>query len=205
MATALRPCSLVPARLPTTPFEKPILHLPFNSIPTSIFRPIRQCTARSRVFTTVSSTVSTEPINPVEPEIEGHGEEEKFNWLLQWYPVMPVCDLDKRIPHAKKVIGLDVVVWWDRNEKAWKVFDDMCPHRLAPLSEGRIDQWGRLQCVYPWLVFQWLRRLQIHSSGTTGWSSGNYSPKIVPFGYKLFSLSSFPWLLSMTLFNFPLS
>ena len=24
----------------------------------------------------------------------------------------------------------------------------MCPHRLAPLSEGRIDQWGRLQCVY---------------------------------------------------------
>ncbi|MFS8019090.1 putative pheophorbide a oxygenase [Helianthus anomalus] len=24
----------------------------------------------------------------------------------------------------------------------------MCPHRLAPLSQGRIDQWGRLQCVY---------------------------------------------------------
>lgn len=61
---------------------------------------------------------------------------------------MPVCDLDKREPHAKKVLGLDVVVWWDRNENAWKVFDDKCPHRLAPLSEGRIDQWGRLQCVY---------------------------------------------------------
>lgn len=26
--------------------------------------------------------------------------------------------------------------------------DDTCPHRLAPLSDGRIDQWGRLQCVY---------------------------------------------------------
>ncbi|KAJ6340857.1 hypothetical protein OIU78_009102 [Salix suchowensis] len=61
---------------------------------------------------------------------------------------MPVCDLDKRVPHAKKVLGLDVVVWWDRNESEWKVFDDACPHRLAPLSEGRIDQWGRLQCVY---------------------------------------------------------
>lgn len=61
---------------------------------------------------------------------------------------MPVCDLDKRVPHAKKVIGLDVVVWWDRNESAWRVFDDACPHRLAPLSEGRIDQLGRLQCVY---------------------------------------------------------
>ncbi|MFS8008084.1 putative pheophorbide a oxygenase [Helianthus anomalus] len=40
------------------------------------------------------------------------------------------------------------VVWWDKNENEWKVFDDRCPHRLAPLSEGRIDQWGRLQCVY---------------------------------------------------------
>ncbi|KAI3794835.1 hypothetical protein L1987_37475 [Smallanthus sonchifolius] len=61
---------------------------------------------------------------------------------------MPVCDLDKRAPVGKKVMGLDVVVWWDNNENAWKVFDDMCPHRLAPLSEGRIDEWGRLQCVY---------------------------------------------------------
>ncbi|CAN0911016.1 Protochlorophyllide-dependent translocon component 52, chloroplastic [Linum grandiflorum] len=61
---------------------------------------------------------------------------------------MPECDLDKRVPHAKKVMGIDVVLWWDRNENAWKVFDDMCPHRLAPLSEGRIDQSGRLQCVY---------------------------------------------------------
>jgi phenylpropionate dioxygenase-like ring-hydroxylating dioxygenase large terminal subunit len=72
----------------------------------------------------------------------------KFDWYAQWYPVMPVCDLDKRVPHAKTVMGLDLVVWWDRNESEWKVFDDSCPHRLAPLSEGRIDQWGRLQCVY---------------------------------------------------------
>ncbi|CAN1179848.1 Protochlorophyllide-dependent translocon component 52, chloroplastic [Linum perenne] len=61
---------------------------------------------------------------------------------------MPVCDLDKRIPLGKTVLGLDLVVWWDRNENAWKVFNDMCPHRLAPLSQGRVDQWGRLQCVY---------------------------------------------------------
>ncbi|KAI3794963.1 hypothetical protein L1987_37604 [Smallanthus sonchifolius] len=61
---------------------------------------------------------------------------------------MPVCDLDKRAPLGKKVLGLDVVVWWDKNENEWKVFDDRCPHRLAPLSEGRIDPSGRLQCVY---------------------------------------------------------
>ncbi|CAN0911019.1 Protochlorophyllide-dependent translocon component 52, chloroplastic [Linum grandiflorum] len=72
----------------------------------------------------------------------------KFDWYSQWYPVMPECDLDKRVPHAKKVMGIDVVVWWDVKQSAWKVFDDMCPHRLAPLSEGRIDGSGRLQCVY---------------------------------------------------------
>lgn len=75
-------------------------------------------------------------------------KDEKFNWYENWYPVMPVCDLDKSRPHGKTVLGIDIVVWWDRNQKEWKVMDDTCPHRLAPLSEGRIDQWGRLQCVY---------------------------------------------------------
>ena len=28
------------------------------------------------------------------------------------------------------------------------MFDDACPHRLAPLSDGRIDKLGRLQCAY---------------------------------------------------------
>ncbi|XP_057536461.1 protochlorophyllide-dependent translocon component 52, chloroplastic-like [Amaranthus tricolor] len=81
-----------------------------------------------------------------QPQVEN--AREKFDWYAQWYPVMPVCDLDKRKPTGKRVIGLDVVVWWDRTESQWKVFNDLCPHRLAPLSEGRIDQWGRLQCVY---------------------------------------------------------
>ncbi|CAN6476346.1 unnamed protein product [Victoria cruziana] len=82
-------------------------------------------------------------------EVEHQAEkEEKFDWFSNWYPVAPVCDLDRRAPHAKKVIGLDVVVWWDREDGKWQVFDDLCPHRLAPLSEGRIDRNGRLQCVY---------------------------------------------------------
>ncbi|ESR58873.1 protochlorophyllide-dependent translocon component 52 [Citrus sinensis] len=104
----------------------------------------------SKLFTTLSpsSQVSTEATDPPETEPETNSQEEKFDWFSQWYPLMPVCDLDKRVPHAKKVLGLDVVVWWDRNENEWRVFADACPHRLAPLSEGRIDQWGRLQCPY---------------------------------------------------------
>ena len=33
-----------------------------------------------------------------------------------------------------------------------RCFDEACPHRLAPLSEGRIDLGGWLQNV-PWMVF----------------------------------------------------
>ncbi|GAB4856130.1 hypothetical protein Ancab_024770 [Ancistrocladus abbreviatus] len=94
-----------------------------------------------------SSSLTSSPFI-LEPELHIHRQEQKFDWFSHWYPLAPVCDLDKRVPHGKRVMGVDVVVWWDRNENAWKVFDDCCPHRLAPLSEGRIDQWGRLQCVY---------------------------------------------------------
>ncbi|KDP42103.1 hypothetical protein JCGZ_01891 [Jatropha curcas] len=134
-----------------TKFAKPkFLNFQFNTLPASSFSRIHYNPSKSKLFTTVSSPsfVSTESIEPPEPELETDTHEDKFDWYSQWYPIMPVCDLDKRVPHAKKVLGIDVVVWWDRNENAWKVFDDSCPHRLAPLSEGRIDQWGRLQCVY---------------------------------------------------------
>ncbi|KAI8573040.1 hypothetical protein RHMOL_Rhmol01G0247900 [Rhododendron molle] len=138
----------IPPRLPRLQFEKPMLNFPINHRPNSSFSSAHHNKLESRLFSATSPTVSAEFADPPEQELEFDSPGEKFDWFAQWYPVMPVCDLDKRVPHAKKVLGLDVVVWWDRNENAWKVFDDRCPHRLAPLSEGRIDQWGRLQCVY---------------------------------------------------------
>ena len=36
--------------------------------------------------------------------------------------------------------------WYDGN--AWQAFADRCPHRLAPLSEGRITEDGHLECPY---------------------------------------------------------
>ncbi|XWS52387.1 hypothetical protein CRYUN_Cryun11dG0066100 [Craigia yunnanensis] len=147
--------AIVPSYIPTTiinktQFTKPLFQN-FLLKPglNSSFTPLNRNIAKSRLFTTLSSSpASTESMEPPQPEVEPGSEQEKFDWYSEWYPVMPVCDLDKRVPHAKKVLGLDLVVWWDRNENEWKVFDDTCPHRLAPLSEGRIDQWGRLQCVY---------------------------------------------------------
>jgi phenylpropionate dioxygenase-like ring-hydroxylating dioxygenase large terminal subunit len=31
---------------------------------------------------------------------------------------------------------------------SWRVFADVCPHRLVPLSEGRITPAGLLECPY---------------------------------------------------------
>ncbi|KAK3026382.1 hypothetical protein RJ639_040471 [Escallonia herrerae] len=140
--------SFAPPSLPRTQFDKPILHLPLSEKPISPLPSLHSIKSKSKLFTAISPSVSTEFADPPEQETAVESSDEKFDWYAQWYPVMPVCDLDKRAPHGKKVMGIDVVVWWDRNEGEWKVFDDACPHRLAPLSEGRIDQWGRLQCVY---------------------------------------------------------
>ncbi|CAM9980802.1 unnamed protein product [Ectocarpus fasciculatus] len=46
-------------------------------------------------------------------------------------------------------MGEGLVVWKDPKDGGWKAFADRCPHRWAPLSEGRVDQEsGRLQCIY---------------------------------------------------------
>lgn len=138
----------IPTKVAKTQSKGPFF-LNSRPIPSWSFSSAHQRNAsKSKLFTAMPSSVSTEPADPPQGELETQTQNEKFDWYSQWYPIMPVCDLDKRKPHGKKVMGIDLVVWWDRNESAWKVFDDTCPHRLAPLSEGRIDQWGRLQCVY---------------------------------------------------------
>lgn len=131
-------------------FEKPILlNLPFTQKHNSRLPPIQCKKENFKISAALSSAVSTESKDSsIAEETETQLKDEKFNWYEHWYPVMPICDLDKSRPLGKKILGIDVVIWWDKNENEWKVMDDSCPHRLAPLSEGRIDQWGRLQCVY---------------------------------------------------------
>jgi phenylpropionate dioxygenase-like ring-hydroxylating dioxygenase large terminal subunit len=94
----------------------------------------------------VVSAVAAEA--PPSPSAGDEEQEGRFDWLDQWYPFAPVCDLDPGAPHGKTVLGLHVVAWYDRAAGEWRVFEDSCPHRMAPLSEGRIDDKGRLQCVY---------------------------------------------------------
>lgn len=86
--------------------------------------------------------------NVVFPEFEDADESSKFTWRDHWYPVSLLEDLDPRRPTHFQLLNRDIVLWFDKKSNEWVAFDDKCPHRLAPLSEGRIDENGDLQCSY---------------------------------------------------------
>ncbi|GAX79139.1 hypothetical protein CEUSTIGMA_g6579.t1 [Chlamydomonas eustigma] len=71
----------------------------------------------------------------------------KFSWLSHWYPLQVLDSTDASRPHAVEVLGKHLVLWRDNN-KNWCCMEDACPHRLAPLSEGRVESDGTLQCSY---------------------------------------------------------
>lgn len=71
-----------------------------------------------------------------------------FDWQEVWYPVYYIDDLDKSQLTRFTLLEQDIVLWWDNNEQMWRAFVDQCPHRLAPLSEGRINEDGLLECPY---------------------------------------------------------
>jgi phenylpropionate dioxygenase-like ring-hydroxylating dioxygenase large terminal subunit len=71
-----------------------------------------------------------------------------FDCKEAWYPLFFVSDLDKNKPNAFTLFNEDLVIWWDQHNSEWRVFADMCPHRLARLSTGRINDDGLLECPY---------------------------------------------------------
>jgi len=73
---------------------------------------------------------------------------EEFTWTKQWYPVAVADMIDKEKPHKVELLGTSLVVWFDSKNETWNVFEDKCPHRLAPLSEGRVEKDGTLLCAY---------------------------------------------------------
>ncbi|MEB3182919.1 MAG: Rieske 2Fe-2S domain-containing protein [Cyanobacteriota bacterium] len=69
-------------------------------------------------------------------------------WRDSWYPVAFLRDLDRSRPTPFTLLGEDLVLWWDRAGGCWQAFTDVCPHRLVPLSEGRLNAAGELECPY---------------------------------------------------------
>ncbi|BDA42255.1 Pheophorbide a oxygenase, chloroplastic [Coccomyxa sp. Obi] len=72
-----------------------------------------------------------------------------FDWHRSWYPIAVEQDLNPGIPHPVQLLGKHLVIWKSGVDKTWRIFEDRCPHRLAPLSEGRIEPSdGSLYCNY---------------------------------------------------------
>ena len=86
------------------------------------------------------------------------GEGEKYDFERKWYPIGVESDFEWRVSRREPIeiwlLGKRYVVWrkpkLSRGETAqWSVSIDLCPHRLAPLSEGRIEgDEGNLLCSY---------------------------------------------------------
>eukprot|EP00953_Heterococcus_sp_UTEX-ZZ885_P009089 5392-Heterococcus_DN1.PRE.4 len=79
---------------------------------------------------------------------EQQQQQSVFEWSTHWYPVGVADSLDSGRPHAIQLLGRHLVLWFDAAGQQWRVFDDACPHRFAPLSEGRIEKDCSLQCAY---------------------------------------------------------
>ena len=71
-----------------------------------------------------------------------------YAWEAQWWPVAFERVTDKTKPHAFELLGKPLVYWWNPVGKQWQATVDTCPHRLAPLSEGRVDGAGCIECPY---------------------------------------------------------
>tara|TARA_B110000977_G_scaffold27800_1_gene35359 strand:- start:18022 stop:19713 length:1692 start_codon:yes stop_codon:yes gene_type:complete len=73
-----------------------------------------------------------------------------FDWHNQWYPVAFLDDLDDTAPLTFTLLGEPLVFWRDptATELTYRCTADKCPHRLVPLSEGRVNEKGEIECGY---------------------------------------------------------
>ena len=69
-----------------------------------------------------------------------------------WLPVGSIIELGHDFPKGVEVCGSKYVVW--KNGEGFHVSPDVCSHRQAPLSEGRVDpSSGCLECPYHGVQF----------------------------------------------------
>ena len=72
-----------------------------------------------------------------------------FRWDRHWYPVHIVKDIEVDKPTKVTLLERDYVLWKQSGSNEITAFLDQCPHRLVPLSEGRIEKSrNSLQCAY---------------------------------------------------------
>ena len=74
-------------------------------------------------------------------------------------------DLDTKRPNKVQLLGKNIVVW-QAPDGSWSALEDLCPHRLAPLSGAAFPLiWARLAAWFQ--AAAWWRdpRLELHAYG----------------------------------------
>mmetsp|Transcript_7729 Transcript_7729/g.18572 ORF Transcript_7729/g.18572 Transcript_7729/m.18572 type:complete len:226 (-) Transcript_7729:1345-2022(-) len=71
-----------------------------------------------------------------------------FDWMKHWYPVMWSRDAPLDKPTRLTLFDTDYAVVLRSDGSPPLALLDVCPHRLAALSEGRLTEQGFLQCAY---------------------------------------------------------
>lgn len=71
----------------------------------------------------------------------------EFDWKDHWYPTAFERDISEGELYSFTLLETPLVIWRD-SEGKFRAFRDACPHRLVPLSEGRIASTGCLECPY---------------------------------------------------------
>ena len=113
----------------------------------------------SAAATSATAPTKTGPGNTVAHAEAPTTSSSAFAWERNWWPVMPLSYLDPSRPTPVELLGMPLVVWQD-GSGAWRCFQDMCPHRLAPLS-GAASAHSYLCCVHAlrmWLALQAISR-----------------------------------------------
>lgn len=115
----------------------------FSPLPGQLFGGTKNDGKRCVTVLTASEVTQAEVASSAAP----NAADGPFDWHKQWYCVAVLSSLDPSKPHAMDLLGQHIVLWRD-GEGEWRCFLDKCPHRAAPLSEGKIWMDGTLQCSY---------------------------------------------------------
>ncbi|KAL4451506.1 hypothetical protein ABPG75_007168 [Micractinium tetrahymenae] len=87
------------------------------------------------------------PSPPAEAAEQAQPSSSSFDWFDHWFPVAFVKDIPDGQPYGFRLLDQPIVIWKD-GEGRYRCLRDACPHRLVPLSDGRIAPNGELQCPY---------------------------------------------------------
>ncbi len=91
------------------------------------------------------ATTNVTDLNDISSESLSKNQEALSNrkWPRTWVPLASVYELDPNRPTPLEFLDQKFVCYKHSNDETkddWIVMDDVCPHRLVPLSEGRINR-----------------------------------------------------------------